>query len=196
MTSTRDEAPPNDKRSAILGAALELFVERGYHGAAVPEIAARAGVGAGTIYRYFQSKETLVNELYREHKRALATELLGGFPTDAQAREQFRELWRRLGAFARENPRAWAFLELHHHADYLDDESRAIEHQLDRAAEALLRAAQERGEIAPIDPAVLVALVLGAFVGVIRAAWEGRLELSEGHLETAEASCWEIVRPD
>src|SRR5689334_15289154 len=57
-----------DKREAILAAALELFVERGFYGTAVPEIAERAGVGAGTIYRYFESKETLVNELYREQK--------------------------------------------------------------------------------------------------------------------------------
>ena len=46
-----------DKREAVLGAALELFVERGFHGTTVPEIAERAGVGAGTIYRHFASKE-------------------------------------------------------------------------------------------------------------------------------------------
>jgi len=44
-----------DKRETILAAALELFVERGFYGTAVPEIAERAGVGAGTIYRYFES---------------------------------------------------------------------------------------------------------------------------------------------
>src|ERR1035437_2808422 len=43
----------DDKREAILGAALELFAERGFHGTAVPQIADKAGVGAGTIYRYF-----------------------------------------------------------------------------------------------------------------------------------------------
>ena len=51
-----------------MAAALELFVERGFYGTAVPEIAERAGVGAGTIYRYFESKEALVNALYREQK--------------------------------------------------------------------------------------------------------------------------------
>src|SRR5438067_8425981 len=43
-----------DKREAIMSAALELFVERGFYGTAVPEIAERAEVGAGTIYRYFE----------------------------------------------------------------------------------------------------------------------------------------------
>ena len=45
-----------DKREAILEAALELFAERGFHGTAVPLIAAKAHVGAGTIYRHFKDK--------------------------------------------------------------------------------------------------------------------------------------------
>src|SRR4051812_14698782 len=57
-----------DKRESIMSAALDLFVERGFFGTAVPEIADRAGVGAGTIYRYFESKEALVNAIYREQK--------------------------------------------------------------------------------------------------------------------------------
>jgi AcrR family transcriptional regulator len=60
-----------EKRDAILAAALELFAERGFHGTSVPEIAERARVGAGTIYRYFPSKEALVNALFRAQKLEL-----------------------------------------------------------------------------------------------------------------------------
>ncbi len=183
-----------DKRQAILDAALELFVERGYHGTAVPEVAVRARVGAGTIYRYFASKEALVNQLYRERKQELGTRLLEGFPARAPARDQFGELWRRMMAFARENPRAWAFLELHHHADYLDEQSRAIERQIDQGAEALLRSVQARGEVKNLEPSLLVGIVLGAFVGVVRAAWEGRIPLSDDQVAAAEACCWEAIR--
>src|SRR5690606_27876447 len=63
-TRPSQRAIVTDKREAILHAALELFVERGFWGTAVPEIAEKAGVGAGTIYRYFESKEALVNALY------------------------------------------------------------------------------------------------------------------------------------
>src|SRR5215468_3748459 len=82
MTPVADRTRPTDKRDAIMTAALELFVERGFHGTAVPEIAERADVGAGTIYRYFESKEALVNELYRREKQALATRVLSQFPLD------------------------------------------------------------------------------------------------------------------
>src|SRR5690349_16044689 len=78
---------PADKREAILAAALELFVERGFHGTAVPEVADRAGVGAGTIYRYFASKEALVNALYQKYKAELTGLILKDFPLDKPARQ-------------------------------------------------------------------------------------------------------------
>ena len=88
-----------DKSEAILLAALSLFVERGFHGTAVPEVAERAGVGAGTIYRYFASKEALVNVVFRQHKQALLGRLLADFPLHASTREQFSALWRRTAQY-------------------------------------------------------------------------------------------------
>ena len=55
-----------DKREEIMQAALELIAEHGFHGAPMAMIADKAGVGAGTIYRYFESKDVLITELYRE----------------------------------------------------------------------------------------------------------------------------------
>ena len=61
---TRSVAGPSTK-GKILDAALEVFAEKGFHVATVDEIAERAGVGKGTLYRYFANKETLFNELVR-----------------------------------------------------------------------------------------------------------------------------------
>jgi AcrR family transcriptional regulator len=47
------------KRLAILDQAIRTFAELGYRGADVQVIADRAGVGKGTVYRYFHSKEDL-----------------------------------------------------------------------------------------------------------------------------------------
>lgn len=62
--SKRDE--PQQKRSAILDAAMEVFSEKGFHPATIDEIAERAGVGKGTIYSYFDSKVALFQELLEE----------------------------------------------------------------------------------------------------------------------------------
>lgn len=57
-------------RAALLGAALELFTQHGYELTSINEIAARAGVGAGTFYQHFRSKRqvllVLMNNLLEE----------------------------------------------------------------------------------------------------------------------------------
>ena len=68
LHTTNRAANADERREAILAAALELFSERGFHGTAVPLVAEKAGVGAGTLYRYFESKEALVNALYQRWK--------------------------------------------------------------------------------------------------------------------------------
>jgi len=184
------------KRQAILEAALELFVERGYHGTAVPTVAEKAGVGAGTIYRYFANKEALVNELFREQKQALTAHVLEGFPTGAAAREQHRAFWQRMSDFARQHPRAFAFLELHSHRDYLDDDSRAVEQGIIEFGTRFFVSAQDRGEVNPGSPMLIMSMVFGAFVGMVRASWEGRLELTDDAIATAEALCWKAIAAD
>lgn len=52
-------------KERILEAALEIFSQKGFHTATTDEIAERAGVGKGTLYRYFETKEKLFEELVR-----------------------------------------------------------------------------------------------------------------------------------
>src|SRR5262245_52608156 len=98
-----------DKEEAILCAALELFVERGFHATNVPSIAERARVAPGTIYYYFAGKEVLVNTLYRRWKGAIGRRVVDGFPMDRPPREQFRTIWDRMADFALAHPRELEF---------------------------------------------------------------------------------------
>jgi TetR/AcrR family transcriptional regulator, repressor of fatR-cypB operon len=181
-----------DKREAIMSAALELFVERGFFGTIVPEIADRAGVGAGTIYRYFDSKEALVNAIYREQKLLFGRIAVEEFPVTAPTREQFRVLWTRMAKFATENPSSFGFLELHHHAQYLDAESRAVEQRISALFANVVIRAQARGELKQGDPRILMGLVMGAFIGVIRNCGDGPLD--ETRWVLAEQCMWEAIR--
>jgi AcrR family transcriptional regulator len=54
-----------ERRSAILAAALDEFTARGFEGARLDDVAKRAGIAKGTIYLYFADKETLFQELVR-----------------------------------------------------------------------------------------------------------------------------------
>ena len=183
-----------DKREAILDAALALFVERGFYGTAVPEIADRAGVGAGTIYRYFESKEALVNAIYRQQKLGFAQVVLADFPPSSTTRELFRALWMRMAAFATAHPDAFIFLELHHHARYLDDESRAVETRMTALFTDLVTSKQAQGELKAGEPRLLMGLVMGAFVGVIRSCVEVDQPLGDADWKFAEQCVWEAIR--
>lgn len=58
--------PRNPKvDSALLDAALEVFLERGYHNASLAEIARRAGVGTPAIYRRWKSKVDVAIDVVR-----------------------------------------------------------------------------------------------------------------------------------
>ncbi|MER6004510.1 TetR/AcrR family transcriptional regulator [Nonomuraea angiospora] len=62
MTATRGRGRPRDPETdtAILNAALELFVERGVEGTSIEQVAKRAGVGKLTVYRRWSTKEDLL----------------------------------------------------------------------------------------------------------------------------------------
>lgn len=53
------KARKQNKRSLIIEAAARVFATRGYSSTLMAEIAAEAGIGKGTIYEYFSSKEDL-----------------------------------------------------------------------------------------------------------------------------------------
>lgn len=182
------------KRGAVLDAALQLFEERTFHGAAMPLVAERAGVGAGTIYRYFESKEVLVNELFRFWKGELAGALAPAAQA-ATASEGFDLYWRGLTDFALAQPTAFAFLETHRHQPYLDAASRAVSLGLDAEIEAFIRRHQRKGSLRSGNPAELIALVLGAFVGLVRAAQDGRIRLSRLQLLAAGPRAWLLIAP-
>lgn len=62
----------DNKRQALLDAALKLFVEFGFHGTPTSKIAKEAAVANGTLFHYFPSKEDLIIALYIEVKKNMS----------------------------------------------------------------------------------------------------------------------------
>src|SRR3954467_7267637 len=88
-----------ERRTAILAAALEEFTARGYEGARLDDVAKRAGVAKGTIYLYFADKETLFQELVRSMVHPVLGTLEKLRDVDVPARMLVEGL---LGTFVRE----------------------------------------------------------------------------------------------
>ncbi|MFV1990426.1 MAG: TetR/AcrR family transcriptional regulator [Acidimicrobiales bacterium] len=184
----------NDKRGAILQSALELFDEFSYGQTPVPLVAKRAGVAAGTIYRYFPGKESLVNELYQHWKRQFAEALFNGLDTQRDPETVFRDCWTRLCDFATEHTEAFAFLETHHHASYLDEPSRQIGKDLDLALEAMILRWQTNNDVRNGDPAILLAQVFGGFVGVVKHHRANNLAITRQLNQATADAAWNLLR--
>ena len=82
-----------DKRNAILDAATRVFAERGLTAAPTSEISKQAGVAEGTLFTYFNTKDDLINALYREIKLELADAMMSGFPRKKSVRTRLRHVW-------------------------------------------------------------------------------------------------------
>ena len=98
--SSRRDARRNHER--LLQEARRLFAERGID-APLDELATRAGVGAGTVYRHFPNRDALMRELYDAgvaELHDLATEIVGA-ETGWRSVELYLE---RLGAWVADQP--------------------------------------------------------------------------------------------
>jgi len=72
--ASRTEGPKAGKaRAALLAAGRDVFVNQGYHGTRIDDIADAAGVSHGAFYRYFKGKDELAHLLAAQAMRTVAT---------------------------------------------------------------------------------------------------------------------------
>src|SRR5919205_4419997 len=81
MAAAQDIRPPRkrlsaeDRRTAILDSALEVFSRHGYNGASIDEIAQAAGISKALIYEHFPSKRDLHSSLLERHTQEIFVRL-------------------------------------------------------------------------------------------------------------------------
>jgi AcrR family transcriptional regulator len=80
------------QRKAILGAAVSVFSQKGFHKAEVGEIARRAGVGKGTIYLYFEDKSQLFAAAVAEGIESIIKQLRAELESDLPFLQHIQKL--------------------------------------------------------------------------------------------------------
>ena len=135
-------------RLAVLNAADDLLVERGYAGVTIEGIAARAGVAKQTIYRWWPSKfEILMDTLLEDAESALAVPDTGSFAGD------LRQHLRQLADFLSAQPAGRVLLALIGQAQHDAGEARAFQQRFGDERRArdrvIFERALARGDIAP-----------------------------------------------
>jgi TetR/AcrR family fatty acid metabolism transcriptional regulator len=79
-----------DKRDRILQAAVKVFARSGFHATRVSEVAKAAGVADGTIYLYFDSKESLLVSLFEDRVEKLLAFMREELPKQPDAPARLR----------------------------------------------------------------------------------------------------------
>ena len=149
-------------RSALVGAARELFAERSYAGVGTEEIVQRAGVTRGALYHHFSGKEDLLRAVLHQ----LSAELAEASAAAAlEQTDQWQQILAAVGAFLdRCTDRAIQQIMLTDAPSVLGwDEWREIDQQYALGlVKASLAQAMETGLVVrqPVDP--LAHLIVGA----------------------------------
>ncbi|WP_394171800.1 TetR/AcrR family transcriptional regulator [Thalassotalea litorea] len=197
MQQSKRQIMAQQKYQAIIKAATKLFAEKGFHGTTVPEVAKQAGIGAGTIYLYFQNKEDLVNGVFQESKSKLKLYLARDIKIDQSQdlQQAFNVAWQNLCDFASENPQDFCFLELHEHSKYLNRESKRIEISILAPLRMIILQGKKQSKIKPLPAITLIAMIWGVFVGLFKANLHGYAKLNQSTLTSARDMCWDMISP-
>jgi len=187
----------SDKRDEILRAALELIAEHGFHGAPMAMVAERAGVGAGTIYRYFEGKDALIAEIFAELEKKLVEYLLQGYSLDRPLRERFVYLSSMIIRYFMDNAIHFRFIEQYMNSPYgvtlrrerLLGEARDID-----LFRNLLQEGIDRRELKDLPLAMHFALAFGPIVSLLRDHILGFLALDDALIRKVVKACWDGIR--
>jgi AcrR family transcriptional regulator len=178
--STRAERSA-ERRTAIVEAAMDEFIARGFAATRLDDVAKRAGVAKGTIYLHFADKESLFQELIRAEMVPVVGTLETAFATDLPLRviiDQAIEIFVRevygthrkqvIRLIISEGPRFPALAEVYY---------REVLARVLKAVRGFMRRAFERGELAD-DSLVRFPQLLGA-PGIIAIVWSGLFDRFE-----------------
>jgi len=185
----------SDKKSAIIQATLELVSENGFHGTPMAMVAERAGVAAGTIYRYFESKDALIMGTYADLEERLMKKVLENFPEQGTVQEKFGHLARVLVTQWISAPVQFRFLEQFHNSPF--GAARRREKMLDGNKDlcaGIFAEALEQKLIKELPLPMLFALFFGPLVYISRDHILGFFNLDDTLLQQAIDSCWNAVK--
>jgi AcrR family transcriptional regulator len=178
-------------------AALELIAEQGFHGAPMADIAEKAGVASGTIYRYFESKDVLISELHRELEDRIKVVLQEGYPSGSPLREKFLYLFREILQYFITNPLHFRFLEQYFNSPYgislrrdrLFNKSGDHDILLDIFEQGI-----EQQVLKEFPRAVLNSLAFGPLTSLVREQSLGFVNLDEALIKQTAEACWDAIK--
>ncbi|MFU8818255.1 MAG: TetR/AcrR family transcriptional regulator [Desulfurivibrio sp.] len=183
----------SDKRQLIMTAALQLFAERGFHGAPTSAIAAGAGVGVGTIYRYFKDKDSLVHELCTELHQHYQQTILAELDPRLPPRERLEQIFAVLLRIFIAAPDEFRFMELYYYSSYATSPASRCPEE-DSIVFQTIREAREQGLCKDAPLQVLEALAWGPLVALAKEHSNRNLVVDQKIMALTVRASWDAIR--
>jgi AcrR family transcriptional regulator len=184
----------DDKRAAILTATLRLISQNGFHGTAMSKVAKEAGVSAGIIYHYFDSKDELIDELYKEIKRNLGASLAESADQHQPLRTQIHRMLGGMIRYFIRRPLESAFLEQYSRSPYHRPEIDLETAQYYLPLIEIFQRAQQEMIIKALPEPVVMAFTLEVATSLAQRHASGFLDLTDDLIEEVIEASWEAIR--
>lgn len=160
----------------ILTAALDLFVENGYHKVSVHEIQKYADVSIGSIYNHFGGKDGIAKKLY-EHIineiDELVDDVVEEFDTPLT---QIKEIIRQLFDHTETHSNIIAFAFHAKHPEFLQEDSLITNTAPFIKIRGLVDNAMEQGELSQVNTWVATSTIFGGMIRMIQLRLDGVIE--------------------
>ena len=181
------------KREDILTATRDIIFEDGLSSVSFSKIFSRAGVGSGTAYHYFESKEILIHTLYQECSDLMDREILAEYQPTATLKERFQVLLRSMARFVLTHRRELSVIVACGHSPTVDPASRLRVNPSMAAAVSLFAEGQRSGVFVPMDQTMAVLMITGAIIAVAQGQLDGKYLLDNSAVDEAVEACWRAM---
>jgi AcrR family transcriptional regulator len=186
----RRRMPAPLRREAILAAAEEVFARRGYHGAALEDIAHVAGISKALIYEHFASKRELHASLVNAHVEEIFQRLQASAATDRPGEERLRGGIDAFLSFVEEHREAWRAL----FRDAADPEVGDVIERVQAQATAVIAALIAADPDAPPEAAHAIEIHAALLSGAVQSLanwWHDHQDVPRATLvERTMDFCW------
>jgi len=183
-----------DKKAAALRATLELISEQGFQGTPMSQIAQRANIGIGTIYRYFSGKEDLINALYIDVKTRLVQYTLRNFSESVPVRESFLVLLRNIIDYFVENPAELLFVEQYANSPLITAATREQGLQMFAQVNNLFKRAQDENLLKELPLEMMSTLAYGAAISLAKNCLFSENKPDGATLNAGVNAIWDAIK--
>ncbi|MFD2999195.1 TetR/AcrR family transcriptional regulator [Pontibacter toksunensis] len=185
--------PVADKKKAILESTLELVKENGFHGTPMSMVAKKAGVAAGTIYHYFDSKDRLICELYSYVRQQSIQAIVTVDDTTLPYQERFFAIWWSLYSFYINNPNVLRFFEQFVNSPYNAKMEEIRNDEFHKLLYCFFRGGIEQGHLRPVNPEILGVLVHGSIITTAKVYGSGKIPFGDEELKQIAQILWDGI---